>query len=170
MPTPRPRQTILASHLIFTGYAHWLANDPRGSGSTEIRKATLKPLGPLHPGRQSPQPPRQKVREFHRQAQPLLEHPTLWFDETARQTIAAAISQAAQHHGYTIWACAICSNHAHLVVRAHRHRSPVIWDNQARQAAQALHEAKLFPANHPVWSDRPYKVYIYTPQPSGKQD
>lgn len=29
---------IIAHHLILHGYGHWLPNDPRGSGSREIRQ------------------------------------------------------------------------------------------------------------------------------------
>ena len=45
-----PRPQVIASHLNFMGYAHWLANDLRGSGSTELRSPALKTLGPVHFG------------------------------------------------------------------------------------------------------------------------
>lgn len=48
------RRQILGSHLIFTGYGHWAANDPRGSGSESIRKEEFKSLGEILPGRQYP--------------------------------------------------------------------------------------------------------------------
>jgi hypothetical protein len=41
---------IIAHHLVMTLYGHWLSNDPRGSGSQEIRKDELKDLGQLLPG------------------------------------------------------------------------------------------------------------------------
>jgi REP element-mobilizing transposase RayT len=135
---------ILASHLVFTGYAHWLPNDPRGSGSEELRKDDLKDLGDILPGRQFPQPPREEVREFHREAEPLLEHERKWFDEPMRGIIASAFAEAAKRHGYTIWACAICSNHAHAVVRTHRDASEVIWSNLAASAQLALRARNCF--------------------------
>jgi hypothetical protein len=101
-----PRRVILASHLIFTGYAHWMPNDPRGSGSTDLRKDELKDLGEILPGRQFPQPPRDAVRAFHTDAEPLLQHERIWFNEPMREIIANAFSEAAKRHGYTIWACA----------------------------------------------------------------
>jgi hypothetical protein len=76
-----PRRVILASHLVLTGYAHWLSNDPRGSGSDQIRKDELKPLGDIHQGRKRIQPPKGEVKRFYRAAKPLLEHETIWFDE-----------------------------------------------------------------------------------------
>ncbi len=163
-PVNSPRRAILASHLIFTGYGHWLSNDPRGSGSHETRKIELKQLGDVHLGRRQIQPPRDEVKLFYRRAEHLLEHDPIWFGETAKETIAAVFGNAAKIHGYTIWECAVCSNHAHLVVRTHRERSETIWSNLAHAAVLALRRAKIVPSDHPVWSHRIYKVFKYTPQ------
>jgi hypothetical protein len=121
------RRVILASHLVFTGYAHWFPNDLRGSGSTEVRKDELKPLGEILPGRQFPQPPREDVKRFFREGEQRIEHERIWFREAHRNAIADAFGEAARTRGYTLWACAICSNHAHVVARTHRDRSDVIW-------------------------------------------
>jgi REP element-mobilizing transposase RayT len=160
--TNAPRQIILASHLIFTGYAHWLPNDPRGSGSAEIRKADLKPLGDIQFGRQYPQPPRDVVKNFQRDAEPLIEHERIWFKEAHRRAIAEGFGEIAVKNGYTMWACAICSNHAHAVVRTHRDRAEAIWSNLAQGATRILHQQELVPRDHPVWSHRPYKVFLHT--------
>lgn len=45
---------------------------------------------------------------------------------------------------------------------AHRDRAEVIWSNLARSASLALRGANLVPADHPIWSHRPYKVFLYT--------
>src|SRR5690606_29653707 len=77
--TPRPiRRHILASHLVLTGYGHWHPNDPRGSGSHEIRKTELRPLGRIHFGRKPVQPTKHALRSFHREVEPHLDHPVLW--------------------------------------------------------------------------------------------
>jgi hypothetical protein len=39
---------VAAYHLIWTAYACWLPNDPRGSSSHELRVDNLSPLGELH--------------------------------------------------------------------------------------------------------------------------
>jgi REP element-mobilizing transposase RayT len=158
-----PRRTILASHLVFTGYAHWLSNDPRGSGSTEIRKDDLKDLGDIRPGRKSIQPPRDELRKFHRDAKTRLDHEVIWFHEEHRSVIGDAIGIAAQKHGYTLWAFAVCSNHAHAVVRTHRDRSEMIWNNLAIATSQLLRAKSLVAVDHPVWSHRVYKVFLYSP-------
>jgi REP element-mobilizing transposase RayT len=160
---PTWRYAGRGSHLIITAYGHWLPNDLRGSGSSTVRKETLEELGPILPGRQIPQPPRAKVRRFFREAKGRLEHEQVWFDASQREIIAAAFGECARLHGYTIWACAICSNHAHVVVRTDRDRSEIIWTNLAHAARLALRGQKAVPALHPVWSPRPYKVFLHTP-------
>jgi len=120
MPQKRPQ--IIAHHLIWTLYGHWLPNDPRGSGSEKIREEKLAPLGPNHQGRKPPslQPSREKLRNFQQQASPLLEHKKLWIDTGKREIIANAFSEVIAEQNYTVWACAILSNHAHMIVRRHR--------------------------------------------------
>ena len=157
-----PRRVILASHLVFTGYAHWFPNDPRGTGSSEIRKDELKPLGDILPGRQYPQPPRDELRGFFREGEQRIEHERLWFREPHREIIANAFAGAARQHGYTLWACAVCSNHAHVVARTHRDRSEIIWNHLAIASMLALRGSGLFPSDHPLWSHRPYKVFLYS--------
>ncbi|HEX9660013.1 MAG TPA: hypothetical protein VGA18_06905, partial [Rhodothermales bacterium] len=49
MPPQRP--SIIAHHLIWTLYGHWLPNDLRGSGSDVVRDPKLQPLGDVHQGR-----------------------------------------------------------------------------------------------------------------------
>jgi hypothetical protein len=50
------------------------------------------------------------------------------------------------------------------VVRTHRDRAEVIWQNLADAARDALREATLVAPDHPVWSHRPYKVFLNTPE------
>jgi len=47
---------VIGHHLILHGYGHWLPNDPRGSGSEELRQDKLAGLGPIHLGRKKSQP------------------------------------------------------------------------------------------------------------------
>jgi REP element-mobilizing transposase RayT len=160
----QPRRVILASHLVFHGYGHWLANDPRGSGSTELRKEDLRELGDIHFGRKRHQPSRDELRKFYREANEKLDHEPYWFRSAAIRVVADAFAQAATEHGYTVWACAVCSNHAHAVLRTHKDRAEVIWNHLATAAGQALRNRTFVDASHPVWSHRPYKVFLYAPE------
>ena len=147
--------TTIALHLVISGYGHWLPNDPRGSGSSEVKKEELKDLGEAHLGRKKKQPPKQELREFYHKAEGLLEFDILWFDERARLIIAAALEAVAKKFGYTVWACSVLRNHVHLVVRVHRDRGDIMWEHFAVATLDALREARLAPKNHPVWSNRP---------------
>lgn len=155
---------LLASHLVLHGYGHWLSNDPRGSGSTDTRKPELRDLGEVHTGRRPrhEQPSKQELRSFYRRAEPLLQFDPLWYRARERAVLAQGIRAALGKHGYTVWACALCANHAHVVARAHLDRAEAIWHNLARATADAIRVAGIVPPDHPVWSHRPYKVFLYT--------
>lgn len=153
---------IVAGHLVISGYGHWLPNDPRGSGSETFRNEIFKDLGEIHQGRKRVQPTREQIREFFRRAEPLLQHKTLWFDSAKRQAISDAFARVVEKFGYTVWSCAILKNHAHLIARRHRDKLEEMWDRFASEATRVLKER--FPSiaqDHPIWSHRPYIVYIY---------
>lgn len=153
---------IIGHHLILHGYGHWLPNDPRGSGSTEVRDDKFSDLGPVHTGRKKQQPARSELREFRRTAEPLLDFPLLWFDDAKRQALGESIAQTVRDKGYTVWACAVMRNHIHLCVRRHRDDANVIWEKLAQETAVGLRLFADVPALHPIWSQRPYKVFLYT--------
>lgn len=163
MPVQRP--AIIAHHLIWTIYGHWLANDLRGSGSLELRDPKFGPLGPLHFGRKPDalQPTREELRKQHREAQPLLDHTVFWIDDAKRQAINNANARVVADRKYTVWACAILSNHMHMVVRRHRDDALAIWYAIANASALALRDLPGIGLQHPVWASRPYKVFLRTP-------
>ena len=163
MPTRRP--AIIAHHLIWTLYGHWLPNDLRGSGSEEIRDPKFKELGEIYHGRKPArlQPTRQELRKFHKQAEPLLEFPRFWIDEAKRQAIGDAIARVVAERGYTVWACAILSNHVHMVIRRHRDDTLVMWNAIADAVRLDLVKFADVGAAHPVWAARPYTVFLHTP-------
>lgn len=163
MPAKRP--AIIAHHLIWTLYGHWLSNDPRGSGSEAVRDPKFASLGEVHFGRKPPreQPTRAELKAFYREAAPLLEFPRFWLDEAKRQAIGDAVARVVAERNYTVWACAILSNHVHMVIRRHRDDAMAIWQAIADDAALALREFSKIGPNHPVWAARPYKVFLRTP-------
>jgi hypothetical protein len=158
----RISRTCLASHLIFTGYGHWLPNDPRGSQSAEIRKDELGTLGEIHFGRKRIQPPRAELRNFHRNAEPMLEHAVLWFSAAMRAAIAHAFGEVIRSKFYTCWACAILPDHLHILLRTHKHHSEEMWDHLAMAATKSLRAFATIPQNHPIWSTRAHKIYLFT--------
>jgi REP element-mobilizing transposase RayT len=163
MPAKRP--AIIGHHLIWTLYGHWLANDLRGSGSIEFYDEKFAQLGPIHHGRKPKhlQPNRAELREFYKQVDPLLEFPKFWNNDAKRQAIRDAFAEVIAKRNYTVWACAILSNHAHLVIRRHRDDALAMWHAFADVARVKLRELPDVGADHPVWATRPYKVFLRTP-------
>ena len=163
----RKRRQIIAHHLILPLYGHWAPNDPRGSGSMIFYNEQLDVLGPIHFGRKPHhlQPSREEVRDFHRRFKAMLQHNVFWIDDAKRQAIANAISMVIAREGYKVYACAICSNHAHLVVRIHRDDALTLWNKFADESRLRLRAARFsdISPDHPVWADRPYKVFLYSP-------
>lgn len=94
----------------------------------------------------------------------MLTHPLVWFDAVMRDVIARAFAEVVAREGYMCWACAVLRNHAHLVVRVHRDRHEVMWRKLADEARIRLIDLLLVPESHPVWSERPYSRFCYTPE------
>jgi REP element-mobilizing transposase RayT len=100
---------------------------------------------------------------FWNRARPRLEHPLLWFDDATRQAIGAAFGEVIERERYTAWACAVLSNHAHLCIRRHRDDGHRMWRNLAEHTRQKLRLFADVAADHPIWSERPYVVFLYAP-------
>lgn len=157
-------QRILAHHLVISGYGFWIPNDPRGSGSDELRAEKFEDLGPIHHGRKKIQPSRKELRDFYARAEPNLEHDPLWFDAKTRQLIAIAFAEVIARQSYTVWACFIGANHAHLCIRYHRDRYEEMHAQLTDRSRVTLIEAAIAPIEHLVWAKRPYSVFQHTPE------
>lgn len=98
-----------------------------------------------------------------REARPRLDFAPLWFDDAKRQAVGEALGGVVDRVGYTVWACAVLKNHVHLCVRRHRDDAVKIWENCADETCNVLRLFADVPDDLPVWSMRPYKVYLDTP-------
>ena len=165
---PRRRRSVIATHLIHTLYGHWGVNDPRGSGSRDFIDLKFAPLGSIHPGRKPVQlqPSKSELREYHREHAELLNFPILWVDDAMRSEIAHAVEESIRMRGYTCYACAICSNHLHLVIRTHCDKAQQMWQHFSERIRERLRlrfTPQISP-HHPIISARPYNVLLYTPE------
>jgi len=157
---------VIGVHLILTLYGHWGVNDPRGSESTDFYDPKFEPLGPIHHGRKRVQPARSELREYHREHEELLNFPVFWIDEAKAQAMSESIDEVIRSRGYTCYACAICSNHVHLVIRTHKDDALTMLTNfeeRIRHRLRLRFPNEISP-HHPVLSARPYKVFLYTPE------
>lgn len=154
---------VIASHVILTGYGFWLPNDPRGSMSFRVWSAVLRDLADPHYGRRQKQPSVRDLRAFHRRAADRLAYPLLWFHTAYRQIIAEAFCTVMEQRRYTCYACAIVTNHAHLIVRRHRDDAHEIINHLKLASAERLRIQLDVPNDHPIWSADPYAKYLNTP-------
>ena len=91
-----------------------------------------------------------------------MAHDEIWFDDHRRDAIGVAIERVVREAGYTTWAGAVLANHLHLVIRTHRDNSLTMLAKVAQATFEELHDKALVPEDHPVWSARPYKVFLKT--------
>jgi REP-associated tyrosine transposase len=159
------RRRIVAHHLILTLYGHWGVNDPRGSGSVGFYDEKFEDLGPIHRGRKPAreQPSREELRAYHAAAGELMSHRVLWLDAAKRQATAEAFGEVVRGRGYTCYACAVLTNHAHVLIRIHRDEALTMWQALANESRLRLRRFEDVDDGHPVWGARPYKVFLYTP-------
>jgi len=155
---------VIAHHLIWTAYGWWLPNDPRESGSKEVRTPVLAELGELHYGRKRVQPSGWEIRQFYEQAIPRLQHPVLAFDAGARDEIAKAFGQVIEENRYTCYACAILPDHVHLLIRKHKHQAEDMIE-ALKEASRARLSATMHRApDHPIWTGGGgWKVFLDHP-------
>ena len=158
-----PRPIVIAHHLIWTAYGCWLPNDPRGSGSRAIASARIAELGEVHYGRKEIQPAGFVIREFYEKAEHVLSHQLLRFKVDQFPAVADALSEVITEHRYTCYACAVMPDHAHLLIRKHKHTAEEMIENFQQASRDLLIEAGVREAGHPVWTHGGWKVFLDHP-------
>lgn len=76
------------------------------------------------------------------------------------QSLAAVITQ----EKLTCYACAIMPDHVHLLMRKHRLSAEDMLARFRDASRQALGDAGLRPADHPVWGGPGWKVFLHHPE------
>jgi REP element-mobilizing transposase RayT len=155
---------VIAHHLIWTAYGWWLPNDPRGSGSTTIRKDVIAELGELHYSRKVVQPSGQEIRQFQATAGNVLQDPRLTFDSAAVAEIALAFAEVIESERYTCYACAIMPDHVHILIRKHKHQAEEMMEILKEASRERLRKNILHFSEHRVWaSGGGWKVFLDEP-------
>jgi REP element-mobilizing transposase RayT len=152
---------VAGYHLIWTVYGYWLPNDPLGSTSLEIRVEAIKPLGDIHYGRKIVQPSSAELRAFFEQAQEVLAHPVLTFDDEEINLVGKMIGEEIAARGYTCYACTVMPDHVHLLIRRHRDKAEQMIECFQAKTRAALIEQGKRAITHPVWAAGPgWKGFI----------
>ena len=153
---------VAGYHLIFSAYGCWLANDPRGSSSHEVRNQEFLQLGDLHYGSKKIQPAPSFIREFYLEAEKLLKYERLHFDDKAIEIIGQSFRQTVLERRYTCYGCAIMWDHVHLLIRKHRDLAETMIDHFQQMSRAALIANGLREQEHPVWGGPGWKVFLNT--------
>jgi len=158
-----PQPIIIAHHLIWTAYGYWLPNDPRGSMSKTIACNVIRELGEIHYGRRVVQPASREVRAFRERAKEVLKHPLLNFPQSLFPEIAAAFAEVIENERYTCWACAVMPDHAHVLIRKHKHQAEDMIVNLQEASRLRLRNCGARTPDHPVWGGPGWKVFLDHP-------
>lgn len=54
-------------------------------------------------------------------------------------------------------------DHAHLIIRKHKHNTEEMIANLQRESHLALRDAELFPMDHPIWGGPGWSVFLDHP-------
>ena len=103
------------------------------------------------------------MRNFYDQAQPRLRFSILRFNQQQIGTIAAAFAAIIMQHRYTCYACAILSDHVHIVIRKHKHRAEDMIDALQKASRWRLSSEERIPRDHPIWTNGGWKHFLNSP-------
>jgi REP element-mobilizing transposase RayT len=154
---------VIAYHLMWTAYGHWLPNDPRGSTSKTVTNPLLAELGELHFGRREIQPAIAVLREFKSKASQVLKYPVLKITISDFDAVGRGISHAIEKNRYTCYACAFMPDHVHLLIRKHKDQAEEMIKRFQESSRLYLSQAGIRTADHPTWTDGGWKVFLYHP-------
>lgn len=132
--------------------------------SREIRNERVAELGAPHYGRKAKQPQSVELREFRLQAQAILKHELLPFDDEDVQILASCFADVIKKRNYTCYACALMPDHVHLLIRKHRDKGEEMIDQFQQATRDGLIESGRRSAGHPVWGGPGWNVFQRTPR------
>ena len=157
---------VIAHRVIFCTYGFWLPNDPRGSNSDVVWADHLKPFGvaTMVSDRLS------HAKDSHDRALRAAAKRALLFEPVRLSGVQArAVGQGFAKQvttsGFTIYACAILSQHIHMVVRSHHYRVEQVVNLLKGAATRELVSNGLFERgsnDRPIWSAGLRKVFCST--------
>jgi REP element-mobilizing transposase RayT len=157
--------SVIAHHIIYSGYGFWLPNDPRGSWSTYVGNRRLY----KHSGRATKVTTTESLahrshdRERRRAAKETLKFPPVRFTGLQALEVGLAIRDLVDERGVVIWACAVMPNHVHLVAARHTLTPARIVAYCRSRASRRLHVAGLWRTDHPIWGKGKWTVDLETP-------
>jgi REP element-mobilizing transposase RayT len=151
-------------------YGYWLPNDPRGSWSDFVGRWELVQFG---------RPRRTVLKKSlselipqeistRNAAQRALLYPPVTLSDDQVKSVAAGFADLVRKSGYTVWACAIMPQHAHLVIARHTYKVEQIATLLKGAATRQIVEDRHHPMQHSeangqlpsMWGRGCWKVYL----------
>lgn len=162
---------ILASHVIISCYGFWLPNEERGSWSDFVRSWELfRRFGPATKVDTHRSVARRPYdRALKRQMQESLKYPVVLFNGLQARAVARGFAQQVRKSEYSVYACAILNDHAHLVVGRHSYDVVQVVNllkgAASRQLqAEGIHPLQGFPRPNGAlpspWASKCWKVFL----------
>lgn len=148
---------IVGYHLMFSAYGFWLPNDPRGSGSDEVRSEKLLEFGgPTKVAAHDFRARQPHDRRKRLAAKAALDHPPVAFTGVQARAIARGFTNSVRRSKVTVWACAVMPDHVHLVVAPHRHTIEVLAGLLKGEATRQLVKEGI----HPFQDRKGYRTQV----------
>jgi len=163
---------VLAYHVIFCTHGFWLPNDPRGSGSSEVRYEPLVKFGPATKvtTRRSvaARPHDRKVRLA---AKGVMKYPEVVFNGHQALSVINGFSEQSAKSDFVVHACSILPQHVHMVIARHRYSIEQVVRLLRQAGTLRLLADGLHPFAHlrspkgrlpSVWAQDFRKVFLFT--------
>jgi REP element-mobilizing transposase RayT len=153
---------VIAYHVILTCYGFWLPNDERGSGSTSVRAAHLRPFGPATADRADgirSVAHRRFDRHKARLARDALKLPCVRLSGVQAKIVAIAMGQQLDRDRTTCFGFAIMPDHLHCVLGRSDRRIEQMMTRLKAAATHALIERDLHPLSNFARRGVPPKLF-----------
>jgi REP element-mobilizing transposase RayT len=137
---------VCAYHIVVTTYGFWLPNDPRGSGSKQVRSIELLPFGQANylETRWSVASEDHDHR-LRRAAKTAIKYPEVTLLPEQVDIVGNAFAEQAERSQFRIYACAIQPQHTHLVIARHHYKIEQVGRILRQAATLALLDANSHP-------------------------
>jgi len=161
---------VLGYHLVLSAYGFWLPNDPRGSYSKFVGSEDIFRFGKATTV-DTRVSVAAKSHDFalRRRAKQALERQPVRFNGSQARAVGRGFASTVEQFALPIWACAIMTDHAHLVIGRHELSVEEAADRLKRQATKRLLTESLHPFSGDrdqygrlpsVWARGDWKVYL----------
>jgi len=164
---------VIAYHVIFCTHGFWLPNDPRGSGSKEVRYEPLREFGDAtYIDTKRSVAGKAHDRSWRKRAKQAMKYPEVLLNGQQALSVGLGFKAMVAKAGYTIHACSILPQHVHMVVARHRYSIEQVVRLLRQAGTEHLLADNLHPFAHlraangrlpSIWAQDFRKVFLFTP-------